>query len=91
MNDPYTQPNGVLHNLLGIDDSSALASAEADITSARLIGLDRRRLPGEYDLGHLREFHRFIFGDIYDWAGELRTVDITKRDTFCSRQMPAIR
>ena len=83
MNDLYTQPNGVLRNLLGIDDSSALASAEADITSARLVALDHRRLPGEYDLGHLREFHRFIFGDIYDWAGELRTVDITKRDTFC--------
>jgi cell filamentation protein len=40
-------------------------------------------LAGKYDLDHLRAFHRFIFGDIYAWAGELRTVDITKFDTFC--------
>src|SRR5262249_12963421 len=31
-----------------------------------------------YDLAHLRAFHRHIFGDVYDWAGELRTVRIGK-------------
>jgi fido (protein-threonine AMPylation protein) len=83
--DPYALPNGVLRNLLGIDVAAALESAEADITGARLIALHGRALPGKYDLTHLRDFHRFIFGDIYNWAGALRTVDITSRmREFCT-------
>jgi cell filamentation protein len=83
MTDPYALPSGVLRNHFGIDDSAELAAAEADITGARLIALGRRALPGKYDLEHLRAFHHFIFKDIYPWAGELRTVDITKHDAFC--------
>ncbi|WP_405819682.1 Fic family protein [Streptomyces sp. NBC_00838] len=83
MNDPYTLPNGVLRNNLGISDHQLLAAAEADITRARLVMLAERPLPGTYDLGHLRAFHATIFGDIYAWAGELRTVNIAKRTPFC--------
>ncbi|MFE3247328.1 Fic/DOC family protein [Streptomyces sp. NPDC059209] len=75
MNDPYTLPNGVLRNNLGITDHQLLAAAEADITRARLVMLAGRPLPGTYDLGHLQAFHATIFGDIYAWAGELRTVN----------------
>jgi cell filamentation protein len=39
-----------------------------------------------YDLHHLREIHRRIFGDIYDWAGQIRTVAIAKGATFCLPQ-----
>lgn len=35
-------------------------------------------IPGDFDLAHLQATHRYIFGDIYPWAGELRTVRITK-------------
>jgi cell filamentation protein len=83
MNDPYNSLDGVLRNRLGITDSSELEAAEADITAARENALRRRRVHREYDLAHLQAFHRFIFGDIYDWAGELRTVDIAKYDAFC--------
>ena len=83
MNDPYALPGGVLRNRLGIEDPAELELAEADITGARLVALDLFDLPGKYDLDHLRAFHRFIFADIYDWAGALRTVDIVKRDFFC--------
>jgi len=83
VNDPYVMPNGVLRNKLGITDQQLLATAEADITRARLIQLTERPLPGKYDLDHLRAFHAAIFGDLYSWAGELRTVDIAKRTPFC--------
>ncbi|MGW5969460.1 Fic/DOC family protein [Streptomyces sp. NPDC055186] len=83
MSDPYAMPNGVLRNKLGITDPQLLAAAEADITRARLIMLTERPLPGAYDLGHLQAFHAAIFGDIYPWAGELRTVNIAKRTPFC--------
>ncbi|MDX3801507.1 Fic/DOC family protein [Streptomyces sp. AK04-3B] len=83
MNDPYAMPNGVLRNKLGITDHQLLAAAEADITRARLVMLAERPLPGAYDLGHLQAFHAAVFGDIYAWAGELRTVNIAKRTPFC--------
>lgn len=83
MIDPYALPNGVLRNNLGITDQQLLTSAEADITRARLVQLIERPLAGAYDLSHLRAFHAVIFGDVYSWAGELRTVDIAKRTPFC--------
>jgi cell filamentation protein len=33
---------------------------------------------GQYDLAHLQAIHRHLFQDIYDWAGEIRTVEISK-------------
>jgi cell filamentation protein len=53
--DPYLDPaSGVLRNLLGITDAAELARAEAALSASRLIDLERRRLPGRYDLAHLR-------------------------------------
>ena len=40
-------------------------------------------MQGNYDLDHLRAFHRYILGDVYSWAGELRTVSIAKGSVFC--------
>ena len=37
-------------------------------------------------LDHLRAFHRYILGDVYPWAGELRTVSIAKGSLFCLPQ-----
>jgi cell filamentation protein len=44
------------------------------------------KVPGQYDLPHLQAFHRRIFGRIYPWAGEIRTVAIAKTDVFCLPQ-----
>jgi cell filamentation protein len=85
--DPYLDlDTGVLCNRLGISDRRELARAEADLTASRLYDLQRTRLPGDYDLDHLRSFHRVIFGDVYDWAGELRTVSIGRGALFCLPQ-----
>jgi cell filamentation protein, protein adenylyltransferase len=83
-NDPYTDSaTGVLINKLGIDDPDELSRAEADLTYLMLARLEAKSLPGSYDLAHLRSFHRVVFGDIYPWAGELRTVVIAKGHAFC--------
>lgn len=85
--DPYLDPaTGVLRNRLGITDPAELARAEAELTALRLVELRRTPVPGGYDLEHLRGFHRFIFGDVYDWAGEPRTVSIGKGHLFCLPQ-----
>jgi cell filamentation protein len=85
--DPYLDPvSGVLRNLLGITDPGELAQVEAALSASRLIDLERRRLPGNYDLDHLRAFHRYILSDVFAWAGELRTVSIAKGSLFCLPQ-----
>lgn len=82
--DPYLDPkSGILRNSLGITDAAELAAAEADITSARLTRMMERPVAGNWDLAHLQKIHRGIFGSIYPWAGELRTVDIGKDTGFC--------
>lgn len=85
--DPYGDPEtGLLRTLFGITDLAVLEQADADFSAVRLAQLHRRELPGDYDLAHLRGFHRAIFGDLYRWAGELRTVWIAKVDPFCMPQ-----
>lgn len=82
--DPYLDlDTGVLRNRLGITDRAELARAESELTGLRLVDLERTDLPGHHDLVHLQAFHRHIFGDVYDWAGELRTVAIGKGVPFC--------
>jgi len=71
----YPPDFGVLCNRLGIRDAALLDEAERVLVTQRL----RERLPnGDFDLAHLRAIHRHLFQDIYDWAGELRTVEIAK-------------
>ena len=85
--DPYADPaTGVLRNKLGLSTAGELEAAEREITHAALIFLKESPVPPSYDLGHLCAIHRRIFGDIYDWAGQLRTVAIAKGSWFCLPQ-----
>ena len=75
--DPYLDlQSGLLRNRLGITDARQQRHVEAELTASRIYDLIRSPIPGAYDLAHLRAFHRQIFQDLYDWAGELRTVSI---------------
>jgi|CXWL01.1.fsa_nt_gi fido (protein-threonine AMPylation protein) len=77
--DEYTDPaTGVLKNRLGITDEATLEKTEAQFVAQRSHELVQDPIPGAFDLPHLQAIHRHLFGDLYDWAGELRTVDITK-------------
>ncbi|WP_181780241.1 Fic/DOC family protein [Pseudonocardia pini] len=85
--DPYFDAaHGVLRNRLGIVDRVELEQVEAELTALRLVELQEQPIPGGYDLAHMQAFHRFIFGDVYDWAGELRSVVIGKGEVFCLPQ-----
>ncbi|MEU8257672.1 Fic family protein [Micromonospora inaquosa] len=48
------------------------------MTSIREVQASRMMIPGSYGLDHLQAFHRKLFCDLYDWAGQTRTVDISK-------------
>jgi cell filamentation protein len=84
--DPYVAATGVLRNRLGITDADLLSQAAADISAARLRELSARPLPGLHDLNHLQRFHKALFGDVFPWAGEIRTVQIFKETGFCLPQ-----
>ncbi|HCT76763.1 MAG TPA: cell filamentation protein Fic [Micromonosporaceae bacterium] len=85
--DPYVDPRtGVLINKLGIADADQLQQAVADVSAARLGQLAIRPLAGLYDLVHLRQFHKRIFGDVFAWAGQIRSVQIFKETGFCLPQ-----
>jgi cell filamentation protein len=85
--DPYADPvTGVLRNKLGLSTTGELEAAEREITHAALIFLKDSPVLPNYDLRHLCAIHHRIFGDIYDWAGQLRTVAIAKGTWFCLPQ-----
>ncbi len=80
--DPYVYPGtSVLRNHFGIRDAAELAQLEAAISAGRIAQLERESIPGDYDTPHLQAVHRKIFGDLYPWAGELRTVKIAKGES----------
>jgi len=85
--DPYVDPaSGVLRNRFGITDQAVLESTEADLVASRSRELASNPIQGGFDLKHLQAIHRYLFGDVYDWAGQLRTVDISKNGNLFAHQ-----
>ena len=65
----------VLRNRLGLRDAVVLDFHEREIVAQRIA---EGAPTGDFDLRHQRAIHRHLFQDVYDWAGELRTVEIAK-------------
>lgn len=75
--DPYTYPGtDTLRNRLGIADEQSLVAAERRFTLAR--GAEAARLSFPASADGYRALHRHLFQDLYDWAGQDRTVNIAK-------------
>ena len=84
MTDPYCYPNSrVLKNKLDIKDMDELQEAERRLSKYREIELLHGPIIGYFDFTHLKKIHQYLFQDIYDWAGTVRTVDIAKGNLFC--------
>lgn len=73
----------VLINLLNIRNQDELYIAEREISGYRTIELKRKPIKGNFDFKYLKSIHKYIFQDIYSWAGVLRTCNIAKTDLFC--------
>lgn len=76
IDDPYVYPGTtVLRNKVGARTHDALDTIERQLARHRALdGIPT----GDFDLAHLQAIHRHLFQDIYDWAGELRSVEIAK-------------
>ena len=81
----YFYPNtDVFINNLGIKDNKELDKKEAEITFERLVELNENPIVGNFDSNHLIEIHKYIFQDLYPWAGKYRTVHTGKNNSsFC--------
>ena len=79
--DPYALAGStVLRNRLGVRDAESLGLAEYALTRDRQ--RDVTAVP--LTVAGYQAVHRHVFGDLYAWAGELRTVRIAKgRTMFC--------
>ena len=86
MASPYEYPGiGVLRNKPGLRDRESLRLFEYEAVAQRTAALLQKPVKGSFDLGHLQAIHKTLFQDVYDWAGELRTVDIAKGHTQFAR------
>lgn len=81
MEDPYIQKNGTLKNKLGITEYEMLNEAEADIGFAKIINVDTVKT-GEMNVDLLKKVHEHIFSDIFEWAGEYRTIPLYKAEKY---------
>ena len=71
----------ILKNKLNIRDGRLLKTAEEEITSIKQMELLKNPIKGNFSKAHLIKIHRFIFEDIYDFAGKIRREQISKADT----------
>lgn len=89
--DPYLDlETGVLRNLVGATTYDGLRNAEGELASSRMSELFSGPKPAL--TGSLEDFcwiHRHLFGDIYDWAGSIRTVEIRKNQEGAEYFLPS--
>ncbi|MDD3225431.1 MAG: Fic family protein, partial [Clostridium sp.] len=84
MKDPYCYlGTDILKNKLNIKNGFALSERERSYSGFRIIMLKKHPIKGDFDFKHLQKIHKYIFQDIYEWAGEIRNVEISKGIPFC--------
>lgn len=82
MRDPYVYPHtNILKNLANIQDEEELSCMEAEYTSLRLAELVTKESASHFNFLSLCDMHRYIFQDVYEWAGEIRVINIEKNVT----------
>lgn len=67
-----------LVNKLNIKDSEELESYETSVVSLKLMALNKKGITGNFDIAHFVSIHKFLFEDIYNFAGLFRTENIAK-------------
>ena len=77
--DTYCYPGtDVLRNKAEITNAEDLDAYEGELSTLRSIEILENPVAGQFNLAHLQRIHLALFQDIYDWAGEIRTVDISR-------------
>lgn len=75
--------NGVLINKLGLENEEELEKAERMITNYKLAKLYLEEQQIEFTVPYYLGIHKYLFDEIYPFAGEIRSEVIEKRIPFC--------
>lgn len=82
VNSIYCYPNSdILVNKLNIKDNKKLAIIERKLVLLKLFDLRQNKQIGNFDINHFLSIHKYLFEDIYPFAGKIRSEDIAK-DSF---------
>lgn len=76
----------VLKNNLGLINKEELEQAEKDVSFENLIELQLNPIKGTFDIEHLCLIHRYLFQDVYPFAGQFRTINMRKKTFFTAPQ-----
>ncbi|MEO8924177.1 MAG: Fic family protein [Caldimonas sp.] len=89
--DAYFWPDStVLQNKRGLTNEAALRAFEYEATRQRSEQLAQAPIEGTFDAAHFRAIHCFLFQDVYEWAGQYRTVEFSKGSSqFAPLKTPA--
>ena len=86
-NGKYCYPDSdVLINKYHIHDRQLLEKLEIQKVAVKLLGLDvhPQRIKATLDIAHLTSVHKYLFGDLYDWAGTFRDENLYKSERVLS-------
>ncbi len=81
INDDCYEGTSCLINKFGIADENKLSEIEANITLVKSAQLEENPINGSFDTNHYKNIHRYLFEDLYDWAGKFKTINISKKGT----------
>lgn len=68
----------ILINKFDIRDRVLLEEIERDYSTYRLSKIYLKDFSGNFDMQHYLDIHKYVFGDLYDFAGEIRNENIRK-------------
>lgn len=81
-NDYLIDGTNVLKNIPNIQVQEDLTNFERISSANRLAELYEEPISNDFDINHLCQIHKYLFQDIYDWAGEIRSVPMMKQTIF---------
>lgn len=78
------ESSNVLKNKLNIRSLDELHKVERELSMSRYFALKENSVSGNFSFEHICAIHKYLFQDIYEWAGKTRSVNITKGTRFCN-------
>lgn len=81
-NEYFYPDSNVFKNKLNIHDYNELKEKDAELSFKRLVELREKPIEGNFDKEHFIKIHKYIFQDLYEWAGEYRTIYMSKNNSY---------
>lgn len=82
MKDPYLDENRVLKNKFGIKNKEELRSKEIRIVTYKLFKIREQNFGKSNNIECIKNINKYLFGDLYEWAGETRKIDMIKYEKY---------